>query len=161
MTQPLFSYLRLMEDSDLCWVLSTEERAYQFPWSQQGFENSLEQGLNYIMCSDTHHALGYICVLTVLDEAHILNFCVSPSVQKKGVGKAALIQLKDKLKDSGFKIVFLEVRESNQAAQRLYECSQFRVDGKRHGYYKSIEWNERLFCQEEVKEDAVLMSCLL
>lgn len=161
MSSQLFSYLRPMEEIDLPWVLSAEERAYQFPWTMQGFVNSLDQGLNYILCSAQDQLLGYVCVLTVLDEAHILNFCVSPDFQKRGVGKAALIKLKDKLKESGFSIVFLEVRESNVAAQNLYLQSGFTKDGVRKGYYRSLEWNDELFTQQEVKEDAMLMSCTL
>ena len=161
MSSQLFSYLRVMEEIDLPWVLSTEERAYQFPWTMQGFENSLNQGLNYILCSEQGRLLGYVCVLTVLDEAHILNFCVSPDFQKRGVGRAALIKLKEKLKESGFSIIFLEVRKSNAAAKSLYLQSGFAEDGVRKGYYRCLEWDDELFTHHEVKEDAVLMSCTL
>lgn len=161
MSNTLFSYLRPMEEIDLPWVLSTEDRAYQFPWTLQGFENSLNQGLNYIFCSEQGSPLGYVCLLPVLDEAHILNFCVSPNFQKRGVGKAALLKLKEKLSASNFNIIFLEVRESNEAAQRLYAQNAFSKDGVRKNYYRSLEWNEELFTQEEVREDAVLMSCTL
>jgi len=161
MSNQLFSYLRPMEESDLTWVLSVEDRAYSFPWTMQGFVSSLDQGLNYILCSELGKSLGYVCFLTVLDEAHVLNYCVSPEYQKKGVGQAALIKLKEKLKESGFSIILLEVRESNIAAQKLYRQSAFTEDGVRRNYYRSIEWNEELFCQQEVREDAVLMSCTL
>ena len=150
-----------MEEIDLPWVLSIEERAYSFPWTLRGFENSLDQGLNYILCSEQGKPLGYVCLLIVLDEAHVLNFCVSPDFQKKGVGQAALSKLKEKLKESGFSIMFLEVRESNQAAQKLYTQGAFSKDGVRKEYYRSLEWDEVLFCQREVREDAVLMSCTL
>jgi len=150
-----------MEEIDLPWVLSIEDRAYQFPWTLKGFENSLDQGLNYILCSEEGKPLGYICVLTVLDEAHILNFCISPDFQKKGVGKSALSKLKEKLKESGYSIIFLEVRESNAAAQSLYTQGAFTKDGIRKNYYRSLEWNEERFIQEEVREDAVLMTCTL
>lgn len=150
-----------MEEGDLTWVLSIEGRVYNFPWTRTGFENSLDQGLNYILCSEQGQALGYICVLTVLDEAHILNFCVSPDFQNKGVAKVALLKLKEKLKLSGYSIIFLEVRESNLVAQSLYLKGSFNRDGVRKGYYRSLEWDEVLFCQREAREDAVLMSCTL
>ena len=161
MTQHLFSYLRPMEEADLPWVMSVEDRAYSFPWTMQGFENSLDQGLNFILCSSDGQSLGYVCLLTVLDEVHVLNYCVSPDFQKRGVGGAALLKLKEKLKDSGFSIILLEVRASNLAAQTLYLQNAFNKDGVRKDYYRSLEWNDALFCQQEVKEDAVLMSCCL
>jgi len=157
----VFSFFRVMEESDLDWVLDVEKKVYPFPWSLKGFENSLDQGLNYILCSEQGEWLGYVCVLTVLDEAHLLNFCVAPSYQKQGVGKAALIKLKQKLKDCGFSVMYLEVRESNIAAQKLYEQDGFTNDGVRKGYYRSLRWSDELSCQQEVKEDAVLMSCTL
>lgn len=157
----LFSYLRPMEESDLVWVLSVEERVYSFPWTRKGFVNSLDQGLNYILCSSQGLPLGYICLLTVLDEAHILNFCVSLDFQRRGVGQAALSKLKEKLKESGYLIIFLEVRESNLAGQNLYLQGGFNQDGIRKGYYRSLEWDETFFSQQEVREDAVLMSCTL
>lgn len=161
MSNHLFSFLRPMEESDLDWVLNIENRVYSFPWTKKGFENSLDQGLNYLLCSDEGESLGYACVLTVLDEAHLLNFCVSPEFQRQSVGKFALLKLKEKLKEAGFSIVFLEVRQSNIAAQKLYTQNGFSSDGIRKDYYRGLAWCEDLQCQQEIKEDAVLMSCTL
>ncbi|WP_051347274.1 ribosomal protein S18-alanine N-acetyltransferase [Thiomicrorhabdus chilensis] len=157
----VFSYLRAMHEGDLNWVLDVEQQAYDFPWSKKGFENSLDQGLNYVFCDAEGTALGYVCVLTVLDEAHILNLCVAPKYQKQGVARMALHSLQSKLKESGFTLLLLEVRVSNQPAISLYESFGFNRDGVRVNYYRCQEWDEVSGELVEAKEDAVLMSCTL
>ncbi|MDX1346734.1 MAG: ribosomal protein S18-alanine N-acetyltransferase [Thiomicrorhabdus chilensis] len=154
----VFSYLRAMHEGDLNWVLDVEQQAYDFPWSKKGFENSLDQGLNYVFCDAEGNALGYVCVLTVLDEAHILNLCVAPKYQKQGVARMALNSLQSKLKESGFTLLLLEVRVSNQPAISLYESFGFNRDGVRVNYYRCQEWDEVSGELVEAKEDAVLMS---
>lgn len=153
----MFSYLQPMYEEDLDWVLSVEQRCYDFPWSRQGFENSMEQGLNYLFCNEEGLYLGYCCILPVLDEAHILNLCVSPSFQRKGVAKAACSAILAKLQERQFHIALLEVRESNEAARLLYQKLGFHQDGVRKNYYRAKEWNEEAELVE-VKEDAILMS---
>lgn len=150
-----------MDESDLEWVLSVEQKSYDYPWSQKGFENSLDQGLNYIFCSEEGELLGYVCMLTVLDEVQLLNFCVAPNHQKKGVGKAAMDALKMKLRESGFNLILLEVRASNVSGQKLYQKCDFHRDGVRANYYRCQLWDEESMELLEGKEDAVLMSCTL
>lgn len=157
----IFSYLRAMHEGDLNWVLDVEQKAYDFPWTRKGFENSLDQGLNYVFCDAEGNGLGYVCVLTVLDEAHILNLCVAPKYQKQGVARMALNSLRSKLQESGFKLLLLEVRVSNRAAISLYESFGFNRDGVRVNYYRCQEWDEVRGDLIETKEDAVLMSCIL
>ncbi|MBD3754923.1 MAG: ribosomal protein S18-alanine N-acetyltransferase [Gammaproteobacteria bacterium] len=155
------NYLRNMQESDLDWVLQIEQQAYDFPWSRQGFENSLDQGLNYIFCNADGEDIGYACVLTVLDEAHLLNLCIAPKFQGRGLGKQALQKLQGKLKESDFNIMFLEVRVSNDAALKVYERCGFNRDGVRPNYYSCHEWDEAKGALIETKEDAILMSCPL
>ena len=38
----MLSYLKPMTEADLDSIVEIEKRAYDYPWSQQGFENSLD-----------------------------------------------------------------------------------------------------------------------
>ncbi len=152
-----FSYLDQMQEKDLPWVLALEQRSYDFPWSLQGFENSLEQGLNYLFYSAQGDKLGYCCLLPVLDEVQILNVCVAPEYQKKGVAKKALKSLLAKLQESVYQIVLLEVRCSNTPAIKLYQSLGFRQNGLRKDYYRAHCWDNSQQCLIENKEDAILM----
>lgn len=144
-----FSYFRMMDPSDLDWVLSTERAAYAFPWSKQGFDKAMDDGLAYVLCSDEQTPLGYACFLSVLDEIHLLNFCIHPDFQGRGIGREALSKFKTHFAEASFVVMLLEVRESNPA-KALYRKLGFQEDGVRKGYYARKDSNGR--------EDAVLMS---
>src|SRR3954447_685665 len=69
-------------------------------------------------------ALAGFIVLRILtqDEREILNLAVVPEWRRKGIAQALL-----RASLAGFQgVVFLEVRESNEAARRFYELQQFQ-----------------------------------
>jgi ribosomal-protein-alanine N-acetyltransferase len=63
------------------------------------------------------------------DEAEILNLAVDPAARRRGIARALIAQI-DMPK------VFLEVRESNRAAQALYVTCGFEQAGLRRDYYQ-------------------------
>lgn len=67
-------------------------------------------------------------------EFEILNLAVDPVCRRMGVAKALLHH---QLARGGEH--FLEVRESNAAARKLYESMNFRVIGTRREYYTNPE----------------------
>jgi len=64
-----------------------------------------------------------------VDEWELLNIAVDPAFRGRGVGRALIDAL-----PAGR--VFLEVRESNAGARRLYEQCGFVAIGKRRRYYQ-------------------------
>lgn len=67
-------------------------------------------------------------------EAEILNLAVAPTYRRQGVASQllrALLPLAD--------VWFLEVRASNEAAQRLYLAQGFQPMGRRKRYYSDGE----------------------
>ncbi|MBD3611144.1 MAG: ribosomal protein S18-alanine N-acetyltransferase, partial [Hydrogenovibrio crunogenus] len=136
-------------------VLSVEQQAYDYPWSEQGFEKALDDGLAYLLCDVDHRPLGYACFLTVLDEAHLLNFCIASKYVRQGVGFAAMQALIEYFKSADYQIMLLEVRESNSAVH-LYKKLGFKENGIRPNYYKAMVYEGGELVQG--REDAVLMS---
>jgi [ribosomal protein S18]-alanine N-acetyltransferase len=65
-------------------------------------------------------------------EREILNLAVDSAWRRNGIAKALIEQ---ELRRGGS--FFLEVRESNVAARRLYESLRFEVVGKRDQYYSN------------------------
>lgn len=137
-----------MDESDLLWVNATEMQAYDFPWTENGFIKAMDDGLCYVFCTLEDEPLGYACFITVLDELHLLNFCVSPDVHGQGIGQAAMLNLMAQFRESQYAMILLEVRVSNAAAIHLYEKVGFQIDGKRPNYYRT----------HSGREDAILMS---
>jgi len=80
--------------------------------------------------------VGYVIAHHAVDEAEILNLGVSPGWRRVGIGRALINEVIALLRERGISSVFLEVRESNDAAQRLYESLGFTRVGRRRHYYR-------------------------
>lgn len=74
-----------------------------------------------------------VCRRTAEDEFELLNMAVSPAHRRHGCGKALL----ESALAGRPGVWFLEVRESNVAAQELYMKLGFHRSGLRHDYYRS------------------------
>lgn len=68
---------------------------------------------------------------TAPSEREILNLAVDPAWRRRGVAS----RLIEEFLSLGEGDVFLEVRESNQAARAFYACWGFAQVGVRQGYY--------------------------
>ena len=65
--------------------------------------------------------LGFIAGRAVGEEWEIENIAVAGPARRRGLGTRLLGEFLDLARDRGAEAVFLEVRESNLAARRLYE----------------------------------------
>lgn len=90
--------------------------------------------------------VGLVVTGVAADEMEILNLAVEPDWRRRGVGTALVETALEHGRRSGAKRVFLEVRESNQAARGFYRRQGFAVAGRRPRYYRRPD------------EDAVVMA---
>ncbi len=75
---------------------------------------------------------GFLVVRRVSsDELEILNLAVAPAHRRRGIARALVRGVLQTLEGAAF----LEVRESNADARKLYESIGFTVTGRRPGYY--------------------------
>ena len=81
-------------------------------------------------------------------EAHLLNLSIAAEVQRRGHGARLLGHVIRVSRDYGARVLFLEVRPSNLAAQRLYAAQGFHQVGVRRGYYPA----------KDGREDALVLS---
>ncbi|MBO4458676.1 MAG: GNAT family N-acetyltransferase [Butyrivibrio sp.] len=64
------------------------------------------------------------------NSAYILHrFCVSPSIQNRGIGKKVLSHIEEQVKEMGYKSIRLDVFTENPFAQRLYRHDGFEPRG--------------------------------
>lgn len=140
--------VRPMSLDDLNWVRVHECQLHPFPWTTGNFRDALEAGyIARVLCIDGED-LGYAILLTVLDEAHLLNISVLRAHQGKGLGRAFLDALCDEVRARGASQMFLEVRPSNETAKRLYAAYGFVPIGRRNRYYPAADGG---------REDAIVM----
>ncbi|EXB23594.1 ribosomal-protein-alanine acetyltransferase [Acinetobacter baumannii 1437282] len=122
-----------MRDSDLESVTTIERLVQTHPWNKQQFRESLAS-YQCTVYEQADQVVGFCILQPVLDEANLLLMAIHPSQQGKGLGYKLLDQSIQQLKNNPIQI-FLEVRESNTAAIRLYEKTGFHQIDVRKNYY--------------------------
>lgn len=127
--------LRPMVLADLPAVLAVERAAYFSPWAESHFRDSLRQDHEcWILVADGAF-LGHGILSAAAHEGELLNLCIAPKAQGQGLGRRLLSHLLDRALARACDEVFLEVRDSNGAARRLYRRAGFQEIGRRRGYY--------------------------
>ena len=140
-------HIRPMEDRDISTVEQIEKSIFSLPWSAKFFADAANTPENvYLVCECTGEIAGYCGMWTVLGEGNITNIAVSPSYRRSGVAEALLKELERRARLKDVTIFFLEVRQSNEAAKRLYEKLGYSPIGVRKRFY------------EKPVEDAIVMS---
>ncbi|NNJ90220.1 MAG: ribosomal protein S18-alanine N-acetyltransferase [Gammaproteobacteria bacterium] len=143
--------LRTMEQEDLEQVMDIEELCYSHPWTHGIFSDCLRVGYCCWVMELDGDIIGYGVMSVAAGEAHILNICILPDFQGRGLGRKILARLLLLAKDHNVDTVFLEVRINNRVAQVLYESEGFNEIGQRHGYYPA----------ENGREDALVFAKVL
>jgi len=131
-----------MTEADLRAVLEIEDAIYAFPWTPGNFRDSLRAGYSCWAYRDGEELIGYAVLILAAGEAHLLNLSVAARAQSRGHGRSLLSNVVGVVREHGAKVLFLEVRPSNQAGQRLYAGYGFRQVGVRRGYYPAQRGRE-------------------
>lgn len=146
---------RPMREEDLDTVLENERRAYTHPWTPGIFQDCLHAGYNCWVVETEGRIVGHGFMSVAVGETHILNICIAPEWQGRGLGRRFLRHLLGLSREYGALMAFLEVRPSNLAAIRLYESMGFSEVGRRHDYYPSQTASMRA---HGGREDAIVMA---
>jgi ribosomal-protein-alanine N-acetyltransferase len=142
--------IRRMEATDINRIVEIEKQSFVAPWSKIMFEETVISPVSQGLVIE-HNGLiaGYMVFYTVDVEAHIMNVAVDPPKRKHGYARQLLNQTLKSFREKNISECYLEVREHNKAAQRLYRHFGFEVIGRRKKYYP------------ESGEDALVMQLLL
>ena len=142
--------LRPMVPTDLALVLETEASCYPDPWSEQTFLDCLAaqaKGYRCYVLLLEERIIGHAVLTVILDEAELLNFCLAPNHQGKGLAGGYLDVVLMTMAEQGASTLFLEVRQSNTPARQLYASAGMHEIGRRKDYYPLSDG----------REDAILM----
>ncbi len=133
-------------EGDLDAVVEIERLCFPAPWARQAFADELARPWARLeLLRDRERVLGFCNYWLVADEVHILNVAVHPEARRRGHGARLLRHLVAEARQAKARVLSLEVRASNHAAQGLYRSFGFREVGVRPKYYA------------DNGEDAVLM----
>ena len=81
--------------------------------------------------------VGYGGLWKIEGEAHISTIAIHPDHRRRGFGEILLAGMFGKALRLNAKYIVLEVRVSNEAAQRLYRKYGFARHGRKRNYYRS------------------------
>ncbi len=131
--------VRAAVEGDLAAIHAIESASFGDPWSLEGFRDLVDhpRAKLEVAVGAGGQVLGYAVAWYVADESEIANLAVVPAARRKGVGALLLDRILRRAAEFGAKTVFLEVRESNEAARKLYEAREFEIAGRRLQYYRS------------------------
>lgn len=114
-----------------------EKRCFSSPWEFEEYETSRQREDFSCLCAYTDGEFsGFLMAFHVLDECHLLDIATEEKFRRRGVGEALISELIERTKKREGALIYLEVREKNQAARGLYEKTGFVPVGKRKDYYK-------------------------
>lgn len=138
--------VRKMLPEDVNAVYEIEKSCFESEaWQIEDFKELADDdsGVFAALCAVSENGIiGYICGNCVMGELEIGSVAVKKEFRRMGAAKALIFALEEIYSPEK---AFLEVRESNYAAQRLYESLGFYKIYVRKNYYSSPQ------------EDAVIM----
>lgn len=133
-------HIRSMTPGDLEAVAAIEQACHSHPWGKARFAAELANPVASVdLCFDGQALAGFLCSWFVAGELEIHNVATSPRFRRRGVASLLLRRLFDRVEGQGLERAFLEVRQANAGAIRLYEEFGFAECGRRSSYYSDGE----------------------
>jgi ribosomal-protein-alanine N-acetyltransferase len=129
---------RLAVEADLPALEDLEARSFEEPWPRTALASELSLQPSFFLLADgaSGDLDAYASFRVVADEAELLRIAVSPVRRHRGLAAALLAAGLERCHESGARRCFLEVREDNHGAIRLYRACGFRPTGRRGSYYQ-------------------------
>ncbi len=115
-----------------------EKNCFSNPWSEDDFAQALARKDIYVLpvVYDGEELIGYAVLCCVFEDAELQNLAVGRAYRRGGLGERLLDVCLEQARSRGAQRIFLEVREGNTAARRLYEKKGFALCGRRKNYYR-------------------------
>lgn len=113
-----------------------EKQCFSLPWTWEQLMSQLPDDSHEFLAAEAEgKILGYVGMMTVLDEGYISNVAVDPAYRRQGIGDLLIGELLSRAVMRQLSFVTLEVREHNEAAIALYRKHGFSPVGMRKNYY--------------------------
>lgn len=131
-------------------LVEISEESYQYgsPWSKEQFQRVLEQDHVFVLLAEMNkEIIGFLCSGMNPFEAEIYNIAISQKYKRLGLASDLIRHMKRMLVANRIDEIFLEVRESNVGAIKLYKTMGFEPVGLRKDYYT------------KPSEDAIILKC--
>ena len=140
--------IRKMTVADIPAVVALDQISFTLPWPERSFrfEVTDNPASRCWVAEIDGQIVGMIVAWLFVDEVHIATLATNPDFRRQGIAQKLLTHTLRYTYDEGAVSSFLEVRESNLAAQEMYRKFGYENTGRRKRYYKDND------------EDAILMT---
>ena len=127
--------IRIAELEDINEIYNIEKKVFNDYWSLDLIKSEIiEKKYSRVTVLELKKKIiGYIFQRKIYDENHIINLAIDIPYQHKGYGKFLLMKILEK--DSNDTNVFLEVKEANLPAVKLYIDLGFEEVDRKERYY--------------------------
>lgn len=129
--------IETMTAADLPAVLRIEALSFSTAWPMNAFANEIRDNklAHYFTGRLDGSIVAYGGIWVILEDSHVTTIAVHPDFRGRKLGEVMLLKLLDEAIAQGASWITLEVRESNDAAQKLYRKYGFTTVSTRRGYY--------------------------
>lgn len=104
--------------------------------SEDSLRSFAEADANHYYAAVEENCLcGYGGFSLAADEAEILTVAVAPEHRRRGIARTLMLRMMRDAAGLGAAVLYLDVRESNEAARALYRSLGFTETGVRRNYY--------------------------
>jgi [ribosomal protein S18]-alanine N-acetyltransferase len=144
---------RLSDEHDLHEVAELEARCFTNPWSRDMLARELAQSdvaHVFLLRLPDRRLAGFCSCWIVADELHVNTLVIDMPYRQRRLGVGLMRLVMEEAARRGATRATLEVRESNEAARRLYASLGFQLVARRSRYYSQPEedalilWHEHL-----------------
>jgi ribosomal-protein-alanine N-acetyltransferase len=140
--------IRRMTLDDLPIVIELDRISFSLPWPERSFRFELTENVasRCWVAEVDERVVAMLVGWMLVDEIHIATIATHPDFRRQGIARKLLSHALMRAIEEGAQSSFLEVRESNLAAQEMYRQFGYQPTGLRKRYYKDND------------EDAILMT---
>ena len=131
-----------LKEQHLDEVAALENISFSEPWSRDAFADTINnEEFLYLVALFEGKVVGYAGCVIALDEGNITNIAVDINYRRMGIADELMKQLRLLLAKKDVRCIFLEVRESNEAAKALYRGCGYEEIGIRKNFYRKPQEN--------------------
>lgn len=136
--RPVPATVRPAREADLGEVVSIEEASFPIPWSERAFRAVMGRADAVLLVAEEDGwIVGHAAAWFAGDEGELADVAVRPSRRGHGLGRRLVEAIREASVERGVRDLYLQVRESNDAARHLYATAGFEPVGRRRSYYRS------------------------
>lgn len=147
-------HIRRMTVEDVPAVTQLDRISFTLPWTERSFHFEVTSNpASRCWVAESGGVLaGVVVAWLLVDEVHIATIATHPDFRRQGIAQALLAHVLKLGAEEGAISSFLEVRESNSAAQALYRKFGYEETGRRLRYYKDNGENAILMTLENLQD---------